>query len=95
MVTLDKIKAQLQLEGINSEDDFLQGLCNRAFAVVERTINAKREELNNTELHIFEQAVLLLVGDYYKNREDTTDLNIKSIPNGVIRLCNMIRRYNR
>lgn len=85
----------MQIEGVDTEDAYLLNLLSVSVAVVERSANVERSELNQNEIKIFRQAVLLLVGDYYKNREDTTDLNIKAIPNGVERLCNMIRKYNR
>lgn len=95
MITLKELKEHLQIEGVASEDAYLLELLSVAVAVVERSANVERGELTQNEIKIFRQAVLLLVGDYYKNREDTTDLNIKAIPNGVERLCNMIRKYNR
>lgn len=95
MITLKELKEHLQIEGVDTEDAYLLNLLSVSVAVVERSANVERSELNQNEIKIFRQAVLLLVGDYYKNREDTTDLNIKAIPNGVERLCNMIRKYNR
>lgn len=95
MITLKELKEHLQVEGVDSEDAYLLSLLDVATAIVERDIQAVKDELNQKEIKIFRQAVLLLVGDYYRNREDTTDLNIKAIPNGVVRLCNMLRRYNR
>lgn len=95
MLTLEEIKDHLQVMGVDTEDAYLLNLSDVAVSIIERAINAHKEELNQKEIKIFRQAVLLLVGDYYRNREDTTDLNIKTIPNGVERLCNMLRRYDR
>lgn len=95
MISLDTVKEHLQIVGVDSEDKYLCRLLNRAVAIIERDINCNQRELDEREQSIFEQAVLLLVGDYYKNREDTTDLSVNTMPNGVRMLCNMIRRYNR
>ncbi len=42
-------------------------------------------------IKMFNQAVLLTVGDYYKYREDTNTLSLTSLPQGTIRLLNQIQ----
>jgi hypothetical protein len=82
-VTLDQVKKHLELEGVTGEDGYLGALLAAASRAVElktnRTISGDAPTLTGADLALAEQAMLLLVGTWYTNREGATT-DARSLP---------------
>lgn len=95
IVTLEQVKKHLNIEQDYQDDDSLiQGYITAAISMVEAEICRDLADLSDKEIPIARQAVLLTVGDYYMQREDTVvGATPSSVPMGVKRLCFNIRRF--
>ena len=88
-LTLDQIKKQLRIEPDFIEDDaYLEHLGEVAEQAVENDLNRTlyvtdipEEDLFGLRINVrHQQAMLLMVGQLYENREATSDLTMKEVP---------------
>ena len=97
-VTLDRIKKHLNIDEYYKEDDwFLISLYQVAEKVVERHTDSKLSEIaktNGGELPPpLVHAMLLLIGDYYKNRESVSFTSATSIPFSYDYILSLFKNY--
>lgn len=83
-VTLDQVKAHLRLDpGVTDEDGYIGALALAARRAVEtrtrRTLVGAAPTLVDDDLAMACQAILLIVGSWYSNREGATT-DARSIP---------------
>lgn len=85
-ITLEEVKQHLRIDSDYTFDDaYLNTLISVAQQVISNDI--QRDLTSYTELPLpLKHAMLLLIGDYYNQREDTNDLKMNAIPNGIKRL---------
>ena len=85
-VTLEMVKQHLNLEGVTGEDAYLGALLIGAKRAVElktrRTMGGDTPTLTGDDLALAEQAMLLLVGAWYTNREGATT-EARSLPTEI------------
>lgn len=93
-VTLDHVKTHLRLGSTDREDDYLNILISAAGRAIEnatgRDITA--EPLTERDLLVVSQATLLLVGQWYANREASVT-NLSEMPMAVGWLIAPLRRF--
>lgn len=95
MVTLDIAKKHLNIEASFTDDDlYIGGLVKASTAVVSQQTQVAYDTLEEGDKAIFDQAVLLLVGAYYAQREEViVGSAAATLPVGVKHLCHLIRTY--
>lgn len=85
-VTLEMVKEHLNLEGVTGEDAYLGLLSVAAQRAVElktrRTMGGDTPTLTGEDLALAEQAMLLLIGAWYANREAVTT-EARSLPTEI------------
>ena len=90
-LTLAQMKTQCRIDAdITDDDDYLNQLGEVAEAAVENDLNrrlyASDDEIPETDTTGIavtvrhQQAMLLMVGQFYENREVTSELTIKEVP---------------
>lgn len=85
MLSITTIKQHLNIDsGYTADDNYLQQLKRVAEAVIEKHINKSLFELeteNKGDLPApIEQAILLLIGNYYNNREAVSYTSANELP---------------
>lgn len=92
-ITLAEVKQHLRIDiEYTYDDEYLNTLITVAQAVISNDI--QRDLTSYPELPSpLKHAMLLLIGDYYNQREDSNDLKINAIPNGVKRLISPYINY--
>lgn len=97
IVQLQDAKKHLNIDDyFTADDDYIQGLITDCEAIVAEEACVKLTELEGSQLRTARRAVLLLVGDYYAQRESTViGASVNVHPIGFERLCNLIRDYSR
>lgn len=98
MITLEDAKKHLNLEADYVEDDsYIQSLIEVAEQAVEVNVNEKLEELADEEGNIPKpllQAMLLMIGNLYQNREMVAPMKITALPYNYEYLINLYKNYN-
>jgi len=69
LVSLDDIRAHLRLEEIETDDAMLIGMIVAARRICEQRIRRSVADMGTDDLAVLRQAIKLLVGDWYRNRE--------------------------
>lgn len=94
ILTIADVKRHLNIEQEYTGDDaIIASYLTSAVAYVEQIICRDVDTLNPQELAVFKQAVLLVVGDFYMQREDTVVAVSTSSTNAVKRLTMSIRGW--
>ena len=95
MITLEDVKTHLRIDAsYTDEDAYIERLIVLSKAVVESEICGKISDMGVGEAEIAKQAMLLVIGDYYANREDSViGTSTNALPRGVAALCRLIRNY--
>ena len=96
-ISLDYAKKHLNVEdSFHDDDEYIMGLINVAQEAVRVHVNEdfdKLAEANGGCLPApLEQAMLLMVGNYYQNREPLGTRNAE-LPLNVVYLINLYRNY--
>jgi len=95
-LTLDVIKKHLNIDStFTDDDDYLAALSYVAEDVVTKYLDCELTDLlDDGELpKAVKHAMLLFIGNMYKNRESTTNLTINVIPHAFDLLCDLYRNY--
>lgn len=72
-ITIEEIKQHLQIDAdYNGDDEYLMSLIEVAEEIVSQHINRPLDEYTPTLPAPIKQAILLLIGNYYSNREPIT-----------------------
>lgn len=93
ILTLEEVKRHLNIIDYNGDDALIGGYLASAVGYVEEIICRKIEELTPRELAVCKQAVLLVVGDFYMQREDTVVAVSVASSQAVKRLTMSIRGW--
>lgn len=95
VLTIEGVKRHLNIDALYTGDDvLLEGYLDSAIAYVEQIICREVSTLTERELAIFRQAVLLVIGDFYMQREDTVVAVSTASTNAVKRLTMAIRGWD-
>lgn len=99
-VDLDTVKTHLNVEKSFTDDDaYITSLVEVAEAVVSKDICEELDELaatNGGELPApLRQGILLLVGQYYANREPVAFAQVREVPLAYRHLVNLYRNYEK
>lgn len=95
-LTLDKIKKHLNIDSFyKDDDDYITSLADVVENVVEKHIDNSLESLcEGGELPPpLLQAMLLLIGNYYNNRESVSSLTLKEVPLSYSYLLDLYKSY--
>lgn len=98
-ITLDRIKKHLNIDEFYKDDDeYLKSLYEVAEKVVEKhtdtslSLLAERNGDSSIPSPLL-QAMLLLIGDMYKNRESVTFSSVNTIPNSYDYILSLYKNY--
>lgn len=99
MLSITTIKQHLNIDSTYTADDnYLQQLNRVAEAVVEKHINKSMYDLrmeNKGELPVaIEQAILLLIGNYYNNREAVSYTSANELPLSYNYILDLYKCYH-
>lgn len=98
MITLELAKKHLNLEEDYVDDDnYIKTLIEVAEEAVEVHVNEKLEEIA-VEGQIpkpLQQAMLLMIGNLYQNRETVAPMKVTALPYNYEYLINLYKNYNR
>lgn len=98
MITLELAKQHLNLEADYVEDDtYIQTLIEVAEQAVEVHVNEKLEDIAQREGAIPKpllQAMLLMIGNLYQNRETVSPMKVAALPYNYEYLINLYKNYN-
>lgn len=100
--TVAQVKAHIRVEIDDEEDDLIQEYIESAILAISRYINQKiyenevpPEESNGTIFDVtMRQALYLIVGEWYRYRENTSTSDMHPLSNGVKQLLDPIRKRN-
>ena len=95
-ISLDHIKRHLNIdEDYIAEDNYIMALVDAAEDVIERHINQSLADLedNGTIPMGLQQAICLLVGNWYNNRESVSTINMTEVPLAFQYLINTYKNY--
>ena len=100
--TVAQVKAHIRVEIDDEEDDLIQEYIESAILMISRYINQKLyenevppEESNGTIFVVtMRQALYLIVGEWYRYRENTSTSDMHPLSNGVKQLLDPIRKRN-
>lgn len=100
--TVAQVKAHIRVEIDDEEDDLIQEYIESAILMISRYINQKLyenevppEESNGTIFDVtMRQALYLIVGEWYRYRENTATSDMHPLSNGVKQLLDPIRKRN-
>jgi len=100
--TVAQVKAHIRVEIDDEEDDLIQEYIESAILMISRYINQKiyenevpPEESNGTIFDVtMRQALYLIVGEWYRYRENTSTSDMHPLSNGVKQLLDPIRKRN-
>lgn len=99
--TVEEAKKHLRIEN-NEEDDLIALYLESAKGVMESLLNRKvcdetEQEANPEGVPLTEKmklAMLLLAGDWYRNRENSSERNLSDISYGTRRILISMRKFN-
>lgn len=91
--TLAEIKQHLRIDlSYTIDDQYINTLIETATIVI---YNDLQRTIPTTDIPLpIKHAIMLLIGDLYENREDSSDNKLISIPNGIRRLISPYLNYN-
>lgn len=92
IVSLDEAKKHLNV-GFEEDDEYISTLICVASERIESHIDKKFEEFNEIPKSI-KHAVLLLVGELYKNRELTSESSVNELPFTIDYLLTNYKNYS-
>lgn len=96
-ITLERLKEHLNIEScFNEQDTYLLGLLRSAQSAVERDLDTRLSEylLVGGELDpTCQQAILVLVSNWYENRSLSTYGNAREVPKSYTYLIGLLRNY--
>jgi len=96
-IQLYQVKKHLNIdESFRDDDEYLMSLVEVAEKVVERNIDTSLELLENGDGEIpspLTQAMLLLIGNFYANRESVAFANSTNVPYSYQYLIDLYRNY--
>ena len=100
--TVAQVKAHIRVEIDDEEDDLIQEYIESAIVVISRYINQKiyenevpPEESNGTVFDVsMRQALYLIVGEWYRYRENTSTSDMHKLSNGVEQILAPLRKRN-
>lgn len=99
MITLELAKQHLNLEEDYVDDDkYIETLIEVAEQAVEVHCNEKLEDIAGEEGNIPKpllQAMLLMIGNLYQNREMVAPMKVTALPYNYEYLINLYKNYNR
>lgn len=93
VMTLEEVKRHLNIIDYNGDDELLHGYITAAIGYVQEIICRDVDTLKPLELSVFKQAVLLVIGDFYMQREDTVVAVSAGTTGAVRRLTMSIRSW--
>lgn len=98
MLELKTIKKHLNIdETYTADDNYIMQLCDVCYDAVERHINSNINELIHEETNEFppsiNHAVLLLIANYYANRESVVYASVNEIPTSYNYLLDFFKHY--
>lgn len=95
-IPLDTLKHHLNIEAEWTGDDrYLEALERSARAALSAMTNRDLDELTEAEEEIAREALLLLVGEWYMQREDAVvGAAVNRLPNGVEHLVHLLKSYH-
>ena len=91
-LTLDDIKTHLNIDSAFTDDDqYLESLESVAVDIIERDIDYKLgEQLPDALKH----ALLLVIGNFYDNRESLSPVGISELPQSLGWILDLYRDYS-
>ena len=97
-VTLDRIKKHLNIDDYYKEDDeYISSLYEVAEKVVEKHTDSNLSDVAKTNGGVIPsplvQAMLLFIGDMYKNRESISFSSVSSIPFSYDYILSLYKNY--
>lgn len=97
-LTLEEIKKHLNIDSEFTDDDaYIESLGDVAEEIVSRHLNSDLELIaydNEDKLPApIKQACLLLIGDFYQNRENNVFTSVTELPHSYEYLLSMYRDY--
>ncbi len=96
-IQLYQVKKHLNInEDFGDDDEYLMQLVQVAEKVVEKNIDIKLEKLEDEDGNIpipLTQAMLLLVGNFYANRESVAFASTNNVPYSYQYLIDLYRNY--
>lgn len=85
-ITIEEVKQHLRIDSdYTFDDNYIDSLISVAQTVISNDIQRDLSTYDEIPTPL-KHAMLLLIGDYYNNREDSNDLKMNTIPNGIKRL---------
>ena len=97
MLTLDQIKKHLNIDAtFTADDSYLLSLADVAAEMVETHIDKPLNELTDGEGNLpapLVHAMLLLIGNFYANRESVTFANAQPLPHAFDLIINLYQNY--
>lgn len=93
VLTIDEVKRHLNITDYDGDDELIKGYLTSAIGYVQEIICRDTSTLKPLELAVFKQAVLLVVGDFYMQREDTVVAVSTATTGAVKRLTMAIRGW--
>lgn len=95
-LTLEMIKGHLRVEeDYTAEDALIEAYHAAAMDAVASMLCISVEQLQESITPKLEQAVLLLIGEWFEHRGQTSAVNVKEIPDGVRLLVSLSRDYSK
>lgn len=98
-ITLDLIKKHLNIDSNFTDDDnYLMGLKDVAFAVVEKHIDQSLSKIADASGELptpLAQAILLYIGNLYNNRESIAYTGANEIPFAYDYLLSLYKDYSK
>lgn len=95
-LTLADIKKHLNIDSSFTDDDaYLEALSLVAEDVVAKYLDCELTNLlvNGSLPSALKHAMLLFIGNMYKNRESTTNLSVNVIPHSFDLICDLYRNF--
>ena len=97
-IELERIKKHLNIDsGYTQDDDYITYLETVAEQIVEKHIDKTLEDIIAEEGAVptpLLQAMLLIIGNLYDNRESVAYNNVVEVPNTLTYILSMYRDYN-
>lgn len=98
MLELTTIKKHLNIDDTyTADDEYIMLLCKVCYDAVERHINCNINDLIDKNTNEFtpaiNHAVLLLIGNYYANRESVVYASVNEIPTSYNYLLDFFKKY--
>lgn len=93
-LTLSEIKTHLNIDSAFTDDDaYLESLESVAVDIIERDIDYKLSGLESLP-DALKHALLLVIGNFYDNRESLSPVGISELPQSLSWICDLYRDYS-